>query len=125
MPGRWRQHEPQDIAIHGPALEPTSRHILSLFRVTKNGEKLDSDWTFNIDDTNARSTVPPDEVSLPVRQAADELRHAMDACRSAAIDLGDAVRTASQAGYGTKWLLGAASLSTEDLERVLRGEELF
>jgi hypothetical protein len=49
----------------------------------------------------------------------------MDACRRTAIDLGDAVRTASQAGYGTKWILGAAGLSTEDLERVLRGEELF
>lgn len=82
-------------------------------------------WSFNIDDTSARLTVPPDEVSLPARQAANELRQAMDACRSAALDLGAAVRTSSQAGYGTKWILEAAGLSNADLERVLRGEELY
>ncbi|MET1065937.1 MAG: hypothetical protein ABWX85_13365 [Arthrobacter sp.] len=39
---------------------------------------MDSDWSFNIDDASARLTVPPDEVSLPVRQAANERRQAMD-----------------------------------------------
>ena len=84
-----------------------------------------SDWSFNIDDASARLTVSPDEIWLPVQQAANELRQAMDACRRAALDLGEAVRTSSQAGYGTKWILEAAGLSSEDLERVLRGEELY
>lgn len=74
-------------------------------------QKLDSNWNFNIDDTSARLTVPPVEVSLPVRQAANVLREAMDACRRAALELGAAVRTSSQAGYGTRWILGAAGLS--------------
>ncbi|XAS64370.1 hypothetical protein ACOM2C_14155 [Pseudarthrobacter sp. So.54] len=86
---------------------------------------MDSDWSFNIDDASARLTVPPDEVSLPVRHAANELRQAMDTCRRAALDLGAAVRTSSQAGYGTRWILEAAGLSSADLERILRGEELY
>lgn len=61
-----------------PAHEAASPHILSMFRATKNEEEMDSDWSFNIDDASARLTVPPDEVSLPVRQAANERRQAMD-----------------------------------------------
>lgn len=86
---------------------------------------MDSDWNFNIDDASARIPVPPDEVSLPVRDAANELRRTMDVSRRAALDLGAAVRTSSQAGYGTKWILEATGLSSADLERILRGEELY
>ena len=104
----------------GPLL-PYAVHVSS----TKSGGTLASDWSFNIDDTSAHATVPPDEVRLPVQQAANEMRQAMDACRSAAPHLGAAVRTSGQAGYGTKWILEAAGLSSGDLERVLRGEELY
>lgn len=83
------------------------------------------DWSFNMDDPDARLTEPPDDVSLPVREAANDLREAMNVCRGAALHLGAAVRTASLAGYGTKWILGAAGLSSADLARVLRGEELY
>ncbi|WP_320536619.1 hypothetical protein [Pseudarthrobacter sp. IC2-21] len=86
---------------------------------------MNADWSFNIDDKNARLNLPPDEVRLPVQEAATRLREAMDACRRAALDLGAAVRTSGEAGYGTNWIPDAASLSRTDLERVLRGEELF
>jgi len=86
---------------------------------------MDADWSFNIGDSNARYTVPPDEVRLPVQQAANELREAMETCKRAALDLGAAIRTSSQAGYGTSWILETAGLNSADLERVLRGEELF
>jgi hypothetical protein len=89
------------------------------------GKKVKSYWTFNIDDSNARLTVPPDDVRLPVQEAANTLREAMDVCRKAALDLGAAIRTSSEAGYGTKWMVDTAGLSRADLERVLRGEELF
>jgi hypothetical protein len=69
--------------------------------------------------------LPPDEVRLPVQAAANLLREAMDACRRAARDLGVAVRISGEAGYGTNWIVDAAGLSLADLERVLRGEELF
>ena len=64
-------------------------------------------------------------MSLPVRQAANDLREAMNVCKGAALSLGAAVRTASRAGYGTKWIVGAAGLSSDDLARVLRGVELY
>ncbi|WP_320536616.1 hypothetical protein [Pseudarthrobacter sp. IC2-21] len=86
---------------------------------------MNSDWSFNIDDSNARLTVPPDDVRLPVQEAANTLREATDACRKAALDLGVAIRTSSGAGYGTNWMVDTAGLSRADLERVLRGEELF
>lgn len=69
--------------------------------------------------------MPPDEVRLPVQHAANELREAMETCKRAALDLGTAIRTSSQAGYGTSWILETAGLNSEVLERVLRGEELF
>ena len=86
---------------------------------------MNPDWSFNVDDRDARLTEPPDDVSLPVRQAADDLRLAMTVCRGAALNLGTAVRAASLAGYGTRWILGAAGLSSDDLAKVLRGEELY
>ena len=86
---------------------------------------MDADWSFNIGDSNAQYVVPPDEVRLPVQRAANELRDAMEACKRAALDLGAAVRTSSQAGYGTRWIIETAGLNSADLERVLRGEELF
>lgn len=86
---------------------------------------MDADWSFNIGDSNARYTVPPDEVRLPVQHAANELREAMETCKRAALDLGAAIRTSSQAGYGTSWILETAGLNSADLERVLRGEEIF
>lgn len=89
------------------------------------GKDMDADWSFNIGDSSARNTVPPDEVRLPVEQAAGDLRQAMEACRRAALELGAAVRRSSQAGYGTSWMLEAAGLNSADLERVLQGEELF
>ncbi|KQQ83375.1 MULTISPECIES: hypothetical protein [Micrococcaceae] len=86
---------------------------------------MDADWSFRTDDSNARYLVPSDEVRLPVEKAAKELREAMESCRRAAVDLGAVIRASSQAGYGTGWILEAAGLNSADLERVLRGEELF
>jgi hypothetical protein len=86
---------------------------------------MDADWSFNIDDSSSHHAAPPDEVRQPVEQAANDLRQAMEACRRAALELGAAVRRSSQAGYGTSWMLEAAGLNSADLERVLRGEELF
>jgi hypothetical protein len=86
---------------------------------------MEPDWTFHIDDGNARYSVPPDEVRLPLEAAVARLREATEACRAAALELGAEIRTSSQAGYGVGWILEASSLNSGDLERVLRGEELF
>lgn len=86
---------------------------------------MNSDWGFNVDDENSRLVLPPDEVRLPVQEAANVLREAMDACRRAARDLGVTVRSSGEAGYGTNWIVDAAGLSRADLERLLSGEELF
>jgi hypothetical protein len=37
------------------------------FLATK-GRTLNPDWSFNMDDPDARLTEPPDEVSLPIRK---------------------------------------------------------
>ncbi|KSU76058.1 hypothetical protein GA0061083_2705 [Pseudarthrobacter enclensis] len=86
---------------------------------------MEPDWTFRIEDENARYSIPPDEVRVPLEAAVAKLREATEACRTAALELGAEIRTSSQAGYGVGWILETSNLNSGDLERVLRGEELF
>jgi hypothetical protein len=81
----WQQNEPGLRAIHWFS------HIHACSDRPKLGKKVYADWSFNVDDENARLTLPPKEVRLPVQEAAHRLRAAMNACRRAALDLGVAV----------------------------------
>lgn len=86
---------------------------------------MEPDWNFRIDDEHAKYHVPPDDIRLPLEAAVAKLREATEACKVAALELGAEIRTSSQAGYGVGWILETSSLNSGDLERVLRGEELF
>ncbi|BCW86632.1 hypothetical protein NicSoilE8_43050 (plasmid) [Arthrobacter sp. NicSoilE8] len=68
---------------------------------------------------------PPQEIRQPVETASAKLSEAMAACRSAAAELAAVIRTSSEAGYGTGWILEAARLNSKDLDRILQGEDLF
>jgi hypothetical protein len=50
---------------------------------------MEPDWTFHIDDASARYSVPPDEVRLPLQAAVARPREATEACRTAALELGE------------------------------------
>ncbi|OAE01971.1 hypothetical protein A6A22_11450 [Arthrobacter sp. OY3WO11] len=86
---------------------------------------MEPDWTFRIDDESARYSVPPAEIRLPLEAAVAKLRETTEASRAAALELGEEIRSSSQAGYGVGWILEASGLNSADLERVLRGEALF
>jgi hypothetical protein len=86
---------------------------------------MEPDWTFHVDDENAKLQTPPAEIRRPLELAAINLQEATEACRRAASELSAAIRTSGSAGYGTGWILEVTQLNSADLERVLKGEELF
>ena len=86
---------------------------------------MEPDWRFRIGDESAQYSVPPEDIRLPLEAAVAKLREATEASRAAALVLGEEIRVASSAGYGLGWVLEASSLSSADVERVLRGEALF